>query len=117
MLGARSLGAGSRLRQGQPALRYWDRDGGHQLGYVEAVCTAETFRPVRRSGYMVAGKDWEECHRAHEGMWPRDYGWTWWPEEEWRKLYSEGYRYCDLLVTGGPLPLRASGRALSTSGR
>ena len=80
---------------------YWDRDGGHQLGYVEAVCTAETFRPVPSEHVQWwRVSDWEDAYRAHEGMWPRDYDWTWWPEEEWRKLYSEGYRYCDLLVDG-----------------
>ena len=24
---------------------YWNQDGGHWFGYVESVCTAETFRP------------------------------------------------------------------------
>lgn len=87
---------------------YWDADGSHWFGYVEAVCTAETFRPYRSEGLRWwRVDDWEACYQAHQGMWPRDDGWTWWPEDEWRKLYSEGYRYCDLLLDG---------RAVATAG-
>ncbi len=80
---------------------YWDKDGSHWFGYVESVCTAETFRPHPADGLRWWRADeWKAGYQAHEGMWPRDYDWTWWSEEEWRKLHVEGYRYCDLLVDG-----------------
>lgn len=87
---------------------YWDADGGHWYGYVDWICTAETFRPHPLEGLRWwRADDWEECRRVHEGVLPRADGWTWWPEEEWRKLCSEGYRYCSMLVDG---------RAVATAG-
>jgi RimJ/RimL family protein N-acetyltransferase len=75
---------------------------------VTLFCTRETFRPCPSEGarwWQV--EDWAAARDAHQEMWPRDDGWTFWSEEEWRRLYSEGYRYCDLLVDG---------RAVATAG-
>jgi RimJ/RimL family protein N-acetyltransferase len=76
---------------------------------VTLVCTRETFRPCPSEGarWWEVG-DWEAARDAHEGMWPRDDGWTFWSEKEWQQLYAEGYRYCDLLVDG---------KAVATAGR
>lgn len=65
---------------------------------TEAVCTGETFRPYRIEGLRWwAADEWEEAYKAHKGMWPQS---TWFPQDLWRELYSEGYRYCSLLVNG-----------------
>jgi len=81
---------------------YWDEDGGHWFGYAESACTAETFRPHPSEGLRWWREDdWEAARDANEGMWPqRKDHWTFWSEEEWHGLYSEGCRYCSLLVDG-----------------
>jgi RimJ/RimL family protein N-acetyltransferase len=77
---------------------FWDEDGGHQIGYVEAVCTAETFRPQPSEGLRWWRADeWEAFCQAHENRWP---GSPFWSEDTWRQLHSEGYRYCSLLANG-----------------
>lgn len=76
---------------------------------MEAVCRSETFRPYRLEGLRWWRADeWEAARDAHEGMWPpREDHWTFWSEEEWHELYSEGLRYCSPLENG---------RAVATAG-
>ena len=76
---------------------------------VQAVCTSETFRPHPSEAVRWwEADDWEAARDANEGVWPqRKDHWTWWSEEEWHGLYSEGYRYCAMLVDG---------RAVATAG-
>jgi len=65
---------------------------------THTVCTRETFRPYRIEGLRWwATDEWEEAYKAHKGTWPHT---TWFPEDLWRELYSNGYRYCSLLVNG-----------------
>ena len=56
------------------------------------------FRPYRMEGvrWWDVG-DWREADEAGRRAWP---DWEFWPEEEWRQLYGEGYRYCALLRDG-----------------
>jgi len=72
---------------------------------MQVVCRPEAFRPYRIVGLRWWGPgEWDAACKAHKGMWRHS---TWWSQEEWHELYSEGYRYCSLM---------RNGRAVATAG-